>query len=129
MSEQRVRGESKMKQAKWLLVGIAMVLAVGCASGPKMPEMLKAKSQAPADPSKPSLVESKGDSYHVYKHKGRLYVIGSQDMSQQFAEQGHLPYTRTIIGGGPKGETVVYEVKKKEPVYVDRLMAQFKSQP
>ena len=58
----------------------------------------------------------------------RRPIIGSQEMSQQFAAQGHLPYTRTIIGGGPNGETVVYEVNKKEPAYADRLMARFKAQ-
>ncbi len=111
-----------MKQVKWVLVGVVMMTLAACATGQKD------VATAPEETGKPLLVMSKGNDYHVYKHEGRLYVIGSQEMSKQFAEQGHLPYTRTVIGGGPNGETVVYEIKKKEPAYTDRLMATFKAQ-
>lgn len=111
------------KLAKWLLVGVVMMTLMACAAGQK--EMA---APEPEDMGKPSLITSQGDNYHVYKHEGRFYVIGSPEMSKQFAELGHLPYTRTLIGAGPNGETVVYEVKKKDPAYTDRLMAQFKAQ-
>lgn len=65
----------------------------------------------------PHLVAKEGKDYFVYHHQGHYYVIGS----------GRLPYTRTLIGGGPQGKTVVFEVDKKRPEYVERLMTQFQS--
>lgn len=61
------------------------------------------------------------------RHRGRDFVIGSTKMSIKFIGSGHLPYTRTVIGGGPQGKTVIFEVNKKKPEYVERLMAQFQS--
>ena len=77
--------------------------------------------------STPQLVAKEGEEYFVYHHQGRYYVIGSTKMSIEFIGSGHLPYTRTIIGGGPQGKTIVFEVDKKKPDYVERLMAQFQS--
>ena len=65
--------------------------------------------------------------YFVYHHQGRYYVVGSTKMSIKFIGSGHLPYTRTVIGGGPQGKTVVFEVDKKKPEYAERLMTQFRS--
>jgi hypothetical protein len=75
----------------------------------------------------PHLVAKEGEDYFVYHHQGRYYVIGSTKMSIKFIGSGHLPYTRTVIGGGPQGKTVVFEIDKKKPEYVERLMAQFRS--
>ena len=44
----------------------------------------------------------------------------------KFEDSDHLPYTRTV-GGGPKGRMVIFEVDKKKPEYVERLIAQFES--
>ena len=48
-------------------------------------------------------------------------------MAMTFKDSGHLPYARTFIGAGPHGKTVIFEVDKKKPEYVERLMAQFES--
>jgi hypothetical protein len=48
-------------------------------------------------------------------------------MSIKFIGSGHLSYTRTVIGSGPQGKTVFFEVDKKKPENVQRLMAQFQS--
>ncbi len=112
-----------IKAAQWGLVSVVLVTLMACASGQK-----SVATTEPEEPGKPMLITSNGNDYHVYKHEGRLYVIGSPEMSKQFAEQGHLPLTRTVLGAGPNGETVVYEIKKKEPAYTDRLVAQFKAQ-
>ena len=40
---------------------------------------------------------------------------------------GTPPYTRTLIGSGPQGKTVVFEVDKKKAEYVQRLMVQFQT--
>ena len=114
-----------VRYARWLFIGIIMMAMAACATGPKQAGQA---SSTPVESGKPSLVASTGDNYYVYKHEGRLYVIGSQEMSKQFAAHGHLPYTRTVLGAGPNGETVVYEVDTKEPAYAERLMAQYKAQ-
>jgi len=74
----------------------------------------------------PFLVESKGDNYAVYKHMNRLYVVGSKESSEKFAAHGHMPYAKTVLGAGPAGETVVFEIDKKDPNLAERLMEMFK---
>ena len=74
----------------------------------------------------PFVVETAGDDYTVYKKQGRLFVVGDAKMKEFFAAHGHLPYTKTLLGAGPAGETVVFQVDKKDPKFVERLMAQFK---
>lgn len=74
----------------------------------------------------PFLVESKGDAYAVYKYLGRLYVVGSKASSEKFAAHGHMPYAKTVLGAGPSGETVVFEIDKKDPSLAERLIKRFK---
>ena len=75
----------------------------------------------------PTLVNQIGEDFYVCDHDGRYYVIGSAEMAKKFKGSGHLPYTHTLIGDGPQGKTVVFEVDKKKPEYVERLMTQFQS--
>ena len=56
---------------------------------------------------------------------GRIYVVGSPESEAGFAETGHLPYTHTVIGGGPGGKTVVFEVDKKNQHLALRLKTEF----
>jgi len=78
--------------------------------------------------NQPLLVEGQ-TGYWVYEHKGRLYVVGQPSTKEQFQQSGHLPYTRTILGAGPNGETVVFEVDKGDPRLVERLQSTFLEQP
>lgn len=77
----------------------------------------------------PTLIGANGSDFFVYKHNGRIFVVGSQEMSEKFRKQHHLPYNRTILGLGPKGETVVFEVAKKKPEYVARLQKKYENTP
>ncbi len=58
---------------------------------------------------------------------GRIYVFSEWADLKAFLSVGEAPYRFTEIGSGPKGETVVYVLnkknKKKKPV---DLMAEFK---
>ena len=58
---------------------------------------------------------------------GRYYVIGSTEMATKFEGSGHLPYPCTLIGTRPHGRTIIFDVVKKKPEYVERLMTQFQS--
>ncbi|MEZ5988305.1 MAG: hypothetical protein R3F30_04135 [Planctomycetota bacterium] len=62
------------------------------------------------------------DYYEVPKD-GRIYVLGSEASMTHFRETGHLPYTKTLIGAGPNGETVVFEAEAKDTALQERLMA------
>ena len=70
----------------------------------------------------PFLVASKGDDYFVYKVHGRYYVVGNKATREKLVKNGHIPYAKTILGAGPHGETVVYEIDKKKPELTERLM-------
>ncbi len=63
--------------------------------------------------------------YEEVRRHGRLYVIGNKKTYDAFLEQGHLPYTHTIIGGGPNNETLVFEVDKKNPFVLSRIKDTF----
>lgn len=59
------------------------------------------------------------DDYYELHRDGRIYVIADAGDLREFLSNGELPLRVTRIGGGPKGETVVFgiarpESKKKE---------------
>ncbi len=80
-------------------------------------------------PQGPQLYKSSGDDFFIYSHLDRLYVVGSAEASEEFSQSGHLPYTRTLIGAGPQGETVVFEIDKKNPDLTRRLEQTFGKTP
>lgn len=63
-----------------------------------------------------------------YRFKGRIYVVGSPEMHASFEANRHPPYTRTLPGAGPNGETVGFQVDKKDPALVERPVKTFQSQ-
>lgn len=75
--------------------------------------------------STPWEISSNGKDYFTYKLHGRIYVIGQKETRKSFVANGHLPYTRTLLGAGPAGETVIFEVDKKDPELAKRLEKAF----
>lgn len=69
----------------------------------------------------PVLIKKVGTSFFAFKKGKRIYVVGSKKSYHKFKSHGHLPYTKTLIGQGPKGETLVFEINKKDPSLVNRL--------
>lgn len=107
-------------QKIWIVMVMMFVALTGCAGTAK---------QADVESNSPQLQLSKEGNFFVYDYMDRHYVVGSEEMSKKFAAHGHLPYTKTILGGGPHGETVVYEVAKKDPSVAERLMATYEKTP
>ena len=66
-------------------------------------------------------------TYSAYKHDGRIYVISKPETIESFKKTGHMPYTRTFIGEGPKGETIVVEVDKKDNVFAEKLYTAYRT--
>ena len=59
------------------------------------------------------------DDYYEIHKDGRIYVIADAGDLREFLSNGELPLRVTRIGGGPRGETIVFgiarpESKKKE---------------
>lgn len=77
----------------------------------------------------PEKIYSGENYFTIWEYSGRYYVTGNEVMNKKFAEHHHLPYTKTILGAGPQGQTVVFEVNKKDDSYVENLMKTFDNTP
>lgn len=111
-----------MKKVLIVMMMLAIALA-GCANTAKQAQIDSPQSDAP------QLAISKGDNFFVYDYIGRHYVVGSQESSEKFAAHGHMPYAKTVLGAGPHGETVVFEIAKKDPNLTERLIETYQSTP
>jgi len=113
------------------LLFLVVLVAGGCAATQPDAEHATPK-QAPAAETKAALlqpVDVQGDDYFVYENAGRIYVLGQEKTSRFFAEHKHIPYARTQIGTGPRGETLVFEIDKKNPELTERLIQTFAARP
>ena len=54
------------------------------------------------------------DDYYELHRDGRIYVIADAGDLREFLGNGELPLRLTRIGGGPKGETVVFGIARPE---------------
>ena len=77
----------------------------------------------------PEKIYSGENHFTVWEYSGRYYVTGSEAMNKKFAEYHQLPYTNTILGAGPQGQTVVFEADTKDPAYAEGLMDTFNQIP
>lgn len=76
--------------------------------------------------SQPQLLARNGNDFFVWLHRDRLFVIGKYESSLLFELHPDLPFTKTLLGEGPNGETVVFEIDKKDNHLKERLIAQFR---
>jgi len=71
--------------------------------------------------------ESSTDRYYEHRHEGRYYVFGNHETAEAFAQAGsHPPFTLTLVGEGPDGETVVVEADKNDKSFEETLLAEFR---
>ena len=75
-----------------------------------------------------SLVAPDPGHYAEREHAGRIYVIGDPKTEEAFDKMPGLQISKTYIGAGPGGKTVVFEAKDKLPEMTDRLVEQFSAQ-
>jgi outer membrane biogenesis lipoprotein LolB len=109
-----------------IIAAAAVLLIFGCSSSVQQEAVT---TQPPAVQSQAAkdleLIDSQGNDYFVWKYQGRIYVIGNSKTNEAFKSQHHLPYTRTILGVGPYGETVIFEVNPKDDALANRLQKTF----
>jgi len=107
---------------------LTSVLALGVMSGcatqsntAKAPESkpavtTKATTPAAAAPvaaAQPATVPTQ-NYFLVFHENGRIYPIADAKNYLAFLDVDELIYTRTRVGAGPEGETIVYGIQKKE---------------
>ncbi len=54
------------------------------------------------------------NDYYQVKKEGRIYIFDDYKTYQSFNEVGETAYRLTRIGAGPKGETIVFGLTKKD---------------
>ncbi|MDP3419845.1 MAG: hypothetical protein Q8R61_03000 [Thiobacillus sp.] len=112
-----------------LSYGLASVLALGVLSGcatqsntAKAPESKPAMAAqpaalaaapAPAAAAQPATASTQ-HYFLVFHENGRIYPIADAKNYLAFLDVNELIYTRTRVGEGPAGETLVFGIEKKE---------------
>lgn len=94
----------------------AVLVAAACQCPGANAEAVKAAgSVVPADPG----------HYAEREREGRIYVFADRKTEAGFEKTGHMQTSKTFVGGGPGGVTVVFEAKDKAPAMTERIVAEF----
>lgn len=107
-----------MKRTAILLSLTAVCCLAAC-------ESTNSSSNSSAKPADAGFVDS---GYYVQEMKnGRYYVFGTREGHQDFQQSSHMRLSKTYIGKGPGGATVVLELtdKDKEGIMSSRLVSEF----
>ena len=92
-----------------MFAGLSLALAA-CSTPPSKQTDVKTASSQVVE-SKPAY--NVNDYYQVYQD-GRIYVFDDFKVYQEFLELGETTFRLTRIGAGPKGETVVFGLRKED---------------
>lgn len=111
----------------------AAALLVGCAAQPAQ-SPTAAPSAPAAEAPKPSAAQAAAPAekaqatefYVVLPEDGRYYAFGSFKLYQDYLAHGEVALTRTRIGAGPSGQTIVFgitgdDVKSGQPSVAERI--------
>lgn len=95
----------------------------GCATSQTEPAAKpQAQTAAPAQASAPAAATAAAQPatapteyfFIVYHENGRIYPIADVKNYLTFLDTDELTFTRTRVGAGPDGETIVFGIEKKE---------------
>lgn len=65
----------------------------------------------------------KANYFLVFHENGRIYAFGDAANYLLFMEHDEVPLTRTRIGAGPEGETVIFGITNKDAKKLDKPSA------
>ena len=82
----------------FLVLPLFLSTLIGCASNTASSTANKSKAM---------------EIYEVH-HDGRMHVFYDRKLYKEFLSLGETPYRLTRIGAGPKGETIVFGLTKKD---------------
>ncbi|CAL60697.1 conserved hypothetical protein; putative exported protein [Herminiimonas arsenicoxydans] len=109
-----------------LAAGAAVILALtGCATDTKQTNT--ATTATPAASKMTVTTAQASEFYVVLPEDGRIYAFGDTKNYMSYLAHSEVPLTRTRIGAGPGGKTVVFgitsdDVKKNEPSTAEKIM-------
>ena len=118
-----------MKFFYWMGAAAAVALA-GCATqpapAPKAEAVKPAETQASAPAMAPAAAAQATEFYVVLPEDGRYYAFGNYKLYQDYLAHGEVALTRTRIGAGPDGRTVVFgitndDVKTGKPSIAEQV--------
>lgn len=93
---------------------LALGVMSGCATQSNTAKAPESKSAAAATAAvQPATVPTQ-HYFLVFHENGRIYPIADAKNYLAFLDVDELIYTRTRVGAGPAGETVVFGIQKKE---------------
>jgi hypothetical protein len=114
---------------------LALVVA-GCASTPPQATQVSAaaveapapKPGTPPRPDAPAAAAGTTELYVVLPPTGRVHAFGDLRNYADFLLHGEVALTRTAIGAGPGGKTIVYgitadDVKANRPSLAEQILA------
>jgi len=96
---------------------LCAALLAGCASQPAQPPKIgapKADVTKPAAAAAPATQTQASEFYVVLPENGRYYAFSSFKLYQDYLAHGEVALTRTRIGAGPTGQTVVFGITKAD---------------
>lgn len=127
--------ENKRPLSYALMPVLALGVMSGCATQSntaKAPESKPAATAAAAAPAATATVAApvaqpaaaeKAHYFLVFHENGRIYAFGDTKYYLMFLENDEVPYTRTRVGAGTEGETVVFGIKGSESNDLTKLSA------
>jgi hypothetical protein len=103
------------KTKRFLPYVLTSVLALGIMSGcATQSDAAKAPESKPAAAAQPAATVQKPHYFLVIHDNGRIYAFGDARNYLLFLEHDEVPLTRTRIGAGPAGETVVFGITSED---------------
>jgi hypothetical protein len=113
-----IEGEPIMRTIQQRLLpyafsALAISLMAGCASQQTTPAAAPApapKTEAP----KAEATTTVDNFFLIYHENGRIYPIADAKNYLEFLHTGELIFTRTRVGAGPDGATLVFGIERKE---------------
>ncbi|MGQ0585679.1 MAG: hypothetical protein ACT4PK_00545 [Gammaproteobacteria bacterium] len=102
-----------MSAMKWVVPAVAGVLSACGAPGHWMGAGAEKMYDQNLEAIRATAVLNNDDYYELHRD-GRIYVIADAGDLREFLGNGELPLRVTRIGGGPKGETIVFGIARPE---------------
>jgi pyruvate/2-oxoglutarate dehydrogenase complex dihydrolipoamide acyltransferase (E2) component len=121
-----------------VMIAAAAAAAAGCATSPGTePAAAEAPAPRPGTPpvaNAPAAAAGTSELYVVLPPSGRVHAFGDLKNYADFLQHGEVALTRTAVGAGPGGKTIVYgitadDVKNNQPSRAEQLLAASTAEP
>lgn len=101
------------KRFPWVSLGLSLTLA-GCSTPGGWKGAVAENAYDKELDAQRLVAIINNDDYYEYHQDGRIYVLADAKDVKSFLGSGEIPLRLTRIGGGPKGETLVFAIAQPE---------------